>query len=805
MKRYDILKWTLKGENVSPLQVSVPSDVTDELFKAGLISDPLFGKNPDGLTWIANGVWIYESVFDLPKEICGKKRINLCFDGVDTLAEITLNGVEIGKTDNMFLQYSYGVKDILKEKDNVLQVKFLSATEDIRKKNDGKNYRALFTQDRLWIRKAQCHWGWDWAPCLPGIGIWLPVYLQADDGVLINHVKVSSDVQGNVSFFVTLYNNGNHLFENEDEKYKIKIEIDGRKVYHTVSGLINVINVKIENPKLWWPNGYGEQNLYPYSVELEKDGNKVDEKGGEIGIRQILLEQKPIDQNRIGFAVKVNGRKIFCKGSNWVPISSMTGAIEDSSYQTLLQSAKDCNYNMLRVWGGGVYEKDIFYNLCDRLGIMVWQDFMFSCSAIPAHISDVKDSFLKEAEYQIKRLQNHPSIVLWCGGNEYMPHVNGSFYTEGNYLIRVILRGLCSELDGDRVYVHNSPVGLDDDEWHFTNGDAHLSCMDEVFNKEKINSFRRVISSRTSNFISESAHLGPTRLRSIRKFIPKEEIWPTGDSWEYHFLKNPYSPIKATCLDKEKFFASQLFGDYDTVEGFLKKAMLAHAEFMRAEMDFARSTPYCRGFMNWMYNDIWGCGTWSVIDYYGEKKPVYYAMKRCFAPVYIPVCEMQSGIRASVVNDTKTMLDGELICKSKTLDGEVLSEKKFCVSVEKDGVFSVDLENSDCDYTSFEYYADGKSLAKTIYFPKLWKDKKFVTNIKWDVVEKDENTYLVTVKANDFARSVFIDLKDNDGVSYSDNFFDMEKGDCVVVTVKSKKKLEKDDFSVKTFADEWED
>lgn len=806
MKEFTIKNWTLKGDGISPLSVSVPGDVTAELFRAGLIEDPLFGKNPDKLTWIAEKEWVYESVFDAPKELFSKACIQLCFDGVDTLAEISLNGETLGVTDNMFLQYVYDVKKILKEKGNVLRVKFFSVTKDIREKNDGKNYRSLFTQDRLWSRKAQCHWGWDWAPCLPGIGLWLPVYLRADDGVRIQQVKAKSDLQGNVSFFVTLYNNGNHLFENEKAEYRLKVEMDGQTLYHTVCGIVNIINVKIQAPKLWWPNGYGEQNLYDYSVELEKTETVIDERQGEIGIREIVLEQSPVDQNRIGFALIVNGRKIFCKGSNWVPISTMTGAIEDDAYERLLTAAKEADYNMLRVWGGGVYEKEIFYRLCDRLGIMVWQDFMFSCSAIPAMLDGIQESFLKEAEYQIKRLQNHPSIALWCGGNEYMPHREGAYYTDGNYLVRVILRGLCAELDEGRIYVHNSPCGLDDDEWHFTNGDAHISCMDELLDENKINDFRLIISSRTSNFVSESAHLGPTRLRSIKRFIPQEEIWPTGDSWEYHFLKNPYAIIPMTCLDKEKYFAKQFFGEYHDVQDFLKKAMVAHAELLRAEMDFARATSHCRGFMNWMYNDIWGCGTWSVIDYYYEKKPVYYAMKRCFAPIYLPVIETQVGTKAAVANDTDSVINGELVCSWKKLNGELINEKKYFVSVPSDGVETVDISDSiPCDYIAIEYRLDGGERVKTVYFPKLWKDKRFVSDLRWEMRETDEYTYRLSITANAFARTVFIDTSDNTDISYSDNFFDMEKGEEAVITLTSKRPLSKEEIRVKTFADVWLD
>ena len=332
-----------------------------------------------------------------------------------------------------------------------------------------------------------------------------------------------------------------------------------------------------------------------------------------------------------------------------------------------------------------------------------------------------------------------------------------------------------------------------------------MSCMDEVLINDSVEEFRKVISSRTCNFLSESALLGPTRLRSIRKFIPKDDIWPTADSWDYHFLKNPYSPIPITCLEKEKIFARKFFGEFDSVQEFLKKGMMAHAELMRGEIDYTRVTPLCRGFMNWMYNDMWGCGTWSVVDYYFERKPAYYTMKRCFAPIYLPICESVNGIKAGVTNDTEKEISGELICRWKALDGRTLNEKKFSILVASDSVQTVDIDGLECDYISLKFIVDGKLVSKNFYFPNLWKDKSFITDIDWKMKKVDEGIYKITIKANAFARAVFVDTKDNEEITYSDNFFDMEKGDEVEVVIKSNLNLKKGDIKIKTFADVWKD
>lgn len=804
MKKLKLNNWTLRGDKIALFPVCVPGDVTDELYKAGLIEDPLFGQNAENTKWIAEKDWTYESVFDVPQEILSKERIRLCFDGIDTLSEISLNGVKLGETDNMFLRYAFDVRSLLKSEGNVLTVKILSATKYIREKNDGGNYRALFTQDRIWIRKAQCHWGWDWAPNLPGIGIWLPVYIEADDGQIIDNVKVDTYLTGDVRFAVTLHNKGSHLFQNENKEFTLRLMVGDIQKEVPVSATIEILNVKIEKPKLWFPSGYGEQNLYGYTVELLKNGEVVSVKKGKFGIREIKLDESPIGDNRSAFALIVNGRKIFAKGSNWVPCSPMTGTIEKETYRKLLTAAKESNFNILRVWGGGIYEKEEFYELCDELGIMVWQDFMFACSAVPAMLEGIEENFLREAEYQIKRLRNHPSIALWCGGNEYMPHIAGKYYETGNYLVRVILRGLCSELDRGRIYIHNSPYGLDDDEWRLMTGDGHVSCMDEAINRNDFDGYRKYIAHNPTQFASESAHLGPTRLRSLRKFIPEEEIRAIGgETWEYHFVKNPYAPSGETFLLKEKKYAEGFFGKFDCVEDFVKKAMLAHAELLTSEIEFARSNSNCRGFMNWMYNDIWGCGTWSVIDCYFEKKPAMYAMKRAFAPVYICFTQDNDGTYINLLNDTEEIVSGKVVCRAKTLDGELVAEASGTLRAEKDGGdrFLMDLKGGDY-WTAEVSLKNGKQL-KTIYFPSLWKDKNFESELQYEIIKLSEKECEIKIKADKFARTVFIDTSDNVGVEYSDNFFDMEKGDEITVTIKSERPLCAEDVTVKTFADQW--
>ncbi len=782
MKRIELKNWNLtSADGKYDLPVTVPGDVTAALYKAGYISDPLFGTNARALQWIAQQEWVYTADVAVSAELQAMQRIFLCFDGADTLAEVFVNGQHIGSMSNMFCAYRFDIKPYITSETIRVQVRFASSTAYIHSKHDGVNYRELFSQDRIHIRKAQCHWGWDWAPNLPGIGLYLPAYIDADAGIRIDSVSIDAKCSGDIRCTVELENGSWRLAGD----CQILLEAAGQQVQLPAQGLKSILNIRIPDPVLWWPNGCGCQHLYDYHVRIIKDGVCIGEKSGKFGIREVELVQPPVGADRTGFMLRVNGRDIFCKGSNWVPISNMTGAIDDSDYRSLLLAAKQGNFNMLRTWGGGFYEKELFYDLCDEYGILIWQDFMFSCSAIPTQVESMEEQILPEVAYQLKRLQSRTCIALWCGGNEYMPHLQGSYYAKGNHFIRTTLRGMCADLDGTRPYIHNSPYGLGDDEWDFKTGDSHISCMDTVLGERDIPNFRKYISKYPVQFVSESAMLGPTRLKSLKKFIPADQLWPTGESWDYHFVENPYAPVPETFLEKEKRFSAALFGGSETAEDFVKKAMLAHAQILEAEIDFARFNPHCAGFMNWMYNDNWGCGTWSVIDCYMEKKPAYYAMQRAFAPVRLCIIEDERGICLRCSNHIQRPASGKAEVTWKTYAGQVLHS----ASVDMDGTYLETVPGADYVVASLE------SGEKTVFHLALGP-QSFVTDLEASV---DDGC--IRIHANRFARCVFIDCPDSAGVHFSDNYFDMEPGEDRTVFVTPCA----GSFTVKTIADTWEE
>ena len=799
MQIKNLKNWILTGENGERVETTVPSDVFNDLYTAGVIIDPLFGDNLEKIRHLFGKKWKYTAYFDIEKSELESDRAVLVFEGIDTVSEITLNGNQIGKTDDMFLRYEFEVKEFLKEKNNVLEVNIFPAERYVNEK--AYNYRALFGQNRLAVRKAQCHFGWDWAPDCPTAGIWLPCRIEFCDEIRINDVRIKTDISGDVSVIVTLDKKGGTVYAGED-KYVLDVTLNGEKKTYNVTQHASLINFKIENPKLWYPNGYGEQNLYDYEIKLFKNGRQTDGKKGRFGIKKVRLEQKPVGIDGYSFAIVVNGIKIFAKGSNWVPVNALVGAAKTETYRKLIEYAKEASYNILRVWGGGIYEKDEFYDLCDENGILVWQDFPFACSEIPFE-SEFVDNVRKEAEYQLKRIRNHPSLAILCGGNEMLEW-------KSNFdLLYYILHGYCAELCPEIPYIYDSPYSVIDNIWTQSTGDVHDGCLEKVLAADDVKNFRDYVSSENMTFISECVDLGPSRIRSLRKFASEEDIEKLGQILEYHFVDNPYLPEpKETFLTKEKKYAGELFGEVKDAKDFVKKAMIAQGEIIRAEIDQARASDFCNGFMNWMFNDTWGCGTWATVDFYLEKKPIYYYQKRAYKSINAIITKMNGKLFASVANDGKVALKGTLIVKGKTVDGKIVFETKDEMTVKAGGAEKSEIHKANaCDYLIAEFQTEEKTYLSDPYFVNGW-NFDWKTDIETAIIEKEragKYVYIIDLTAKNFARTVFLDTPDNSGVTFEDNFFDMESGEHKIIEVISERKLRAGEITIKTFADEWED
>ncbi len=796
---------------------TVPGDITIDLYRAGLVQNPYFGLNYKDIEWVARRDFTYQSVFCADDELLQNESVEVVFDGIDVFADIYLNGKHIGSAKNMFLQYRFEIRDLLKSGNNLLTVE-MHSTLNAMDKIDTTGYYAIFNEKRMFVRKAQCHFGWDWAPKICAYGIWNDVYLQAGSKQRIDDVFVVADHKGNASFFIELNYNINSTYDTlgvmVEGSYEKKL---GDKLHYYVSdvpfgepnlcksfdviGKRNFACFNNSDAKLWWPVGYGEQPLYNYKVELERDGKIVSVKSGRFGYRTVNLIQEPKGEALLGYQLQVNGVDVFVKGSNWIPVECFTGVVEDEKYRNLVHLAANGGFNMLRVWGGGIYEKNIFYDLCDELGVMVWQDMMLACADVPEDNAEWVANMLAEVDYQVKRLRNHPSLVYWCGGNE-KTGCYGLCITKGEFFTDVTMRGFVTNLDGTRPFAKQSPCSWTDLGNDVNSGESHHNSFERAI-AEGMDKYRSLVAERVVPFVSEAALMGPNSEETTKKIYPSDKLWPMNDLWDDRLMKNPYGTSPMTFADRERFYAESLYGKVKSLTDFTAKGMTAHAEGMRAEAEFTRSNKgISAGFMNWMYSDIWPQGTWSTVDYYCEPKQVYYQMKRSYATVLVTFTQNHNGqTELVVVNDSVKPYSSDIIFGVRTLDGKTLQSSTIAVSELANSVekFVVPFECGKNEYLFAEYVVDGRKQSN-VYSPSMWSNCKFASDYTVSVNQSDNKHAQITICAKQFAKGVFVSFKDNYRYVYDDNYVDVQAGNSCVISVSCNEPFDASNVSVTDFA-----
>lgn len=792
---------------------TVPGDIHNDLVKAGIIPEPYFSDNSKECAWVAEKDWCFIKEFEVEKEFLDKYTY-LNFEGIDTFSEVYLNGKKIGSTENMFLKYEFDVSKEIKEGKNILAVYIKS----IRKMcnnfpQEGQGYFSCFNVPRIFIRKAQFQFSWDWAPDFPATGIFNDVTLISRKSTFIKDYAIRTKMDGSVNFIVNFDKNtvGDEE-QSPNREFVLKVTDEGKtKIYKFPAMQIkNLFNIFIEEPKLWWPVDMGKPNLYSFTLSLVEEGIEVDEISGKFGIRELEFEQKPRKtEGGVTCQMKVNGQPVFLKGANWVPLDIMTGCIPDSKYEKSIQMAKEANFNCLRIWGGGIYEKDIFYNLCDEKGIMVWQDFMFACSDIPDDYEGFVDLIVPEIEYQVARLRNHPSIIVWCGGNEK----TGSFGKDkcrGDRTIYYLVRGIAGHLDYTRPYFPSSPWGYSDVGNAQDSGDSHSNSYNVSMGRPGgVEDFRNVLAGFVPSMSSEIAVQGSPDVTSLKKYIPEDKLWPINDIYDLHFRRNPYDEQGGIAYSQLQMDAAErLFGEFTDVNSFTKKSMTVHSEFVRADGEYHRTRKGdCSAAMFWMYSDVWPCGTWAILDYFMIPKAAYYSAKRTFEPVSIIITQRKEGVKAFVVNDTLENVKGDIVVGQMTVDGKVIFEKKLssCVvgeNVSKE-VFNFEGEmKKEKDSFLYAKFVSGDKEMVTTFFKDLWKDIKWPEpKLKFEVstvLNKDGNfEATVTLSTSKYARFVNIHIEGQDEAILSDNFFDMMGDSQKVVKITSPKQFTKKDVLVK--------
>jgi len=591
------------------MDATVPGDIHIDCQNHGIIADPFFGANIDHLIWMEDKEWWYRLDFPAPDRH-RDQRIFLLFEGLDTFATVFLNGREIAKHENMFTPLRLDVTDELQTGVNRLAICFSSPRFSVRMLPSEKVVGEP-PLHRLFVRKAQSCFGWDIAPRLLTCGIWMPVSLQVVDRLEIAgcswHTLAADERTASVEVAMDILKHGSLV-----EQPLLRLHCDGQSIevpFAVDSPCTTVVQtLTIPSPQLWWPHNHGTPALISYSLELIAGGKKLDKHNGRFGIRTVQLEQEPLPHGETGFCFRVNGKRIFLKGMNWTPADAITARIDRDRYATLLAMAKEANINALRVWGGGIYEKDDFYDLCDELGILVWQDFMFSCGCYPQD-----ESFLRqvqeEAEHVVSRLRSHPCLLVWCGDNECDQLAAGYGVPDypANRLSKEILPGVVHRLCPQIPYVPSSPHSPHlADQNSDREGDVHLWEHGESFEGD-------FYLKRRPKMVTEMGHIALPDLETIRSFIPPEERWPIfNEVWRLHSA-DPLRLFWNRRLDS--LFTSIRAKGWDEptdLDDLIRKTQ---------ELQSQATATWIRHFAN--LSDCWGLFLWNLADSWPQVSDAY--------------------------------------------------------------------------------------------------------------------------------------------------------------------------------------
>lgn len=778
----------------------VPGCVHTDLLAAGRIPDPFYRDNETKLQWIGKTDWEYRTTFTAGASELAREHVELVFEGLDTYATVFLNGARVLEADNMFRTWRVDAKPHLTPGRNELLVRFRSPINEIlpRMKTLGYELPAVNDQGEKTsphTRKAPYQYGWDWGPRFVTSGVWQPVRLEAWDGARLDglHVVAQRVTAGRAELDVEVA-----VVAGAEHETTVVVDsadvgvAPARATARLRPGRNTVrLTLTVSNPRLWWPNGLGAQPLYSLRARA-LDGRRVfDTASARVGIRTVELRQEP-DQWGKSFAFVVNGVPVFAKGGNWIPADSFPNRVTPERYRQLLESCRDANMNMVRVWGGGIYEEDVFYELCDELGLMVWQDFMFACSMYPG--DDVfLENVRQEAIDNVRRLRNHPSIVLWCGNNEvetawmhwgWKDRLPAGLWDDYKKLFHGVLPAVVAEHDPTRSYWPSSPSSnLEDDADSQKIGDVHFWAVwhaSEPFDKYK---------EQHPRFMSEYGFQSFPLIETVKSYTV-----PTDWNIESPVMKHHQRHPRGNALIRE--YMLREFREPKDFESFLYVSQVLQAEGIKLGTEHMRRImPRNMGALYWQVDDCWPVASWSGMDYFGRWKAMHYYARRFFDHVLVSTDDRGEEIAIYVTSDRKEAVRGDLRVRVRDFTGRVLSER--VVPVEAAPVSSSTvvrareselLAGADprAVYLESELVSGGTTLSRSRHFFVAYKDLLVPRPTLTTRVGRSGRATTVTVMADTYARAVHLTL---DGASFSDNFFDLAAGERVTVTVRASRPM----------------
>ncbi len=775
------------------IEAAVPGCVHLDLMDAEIIPDPFYGFNDQDVDWVARANWLYRREFDCPAELLERRRTELVFEGLDTFAIVHLNGQELGRADNMFRCWRFDVTGLLKEESNELLVLFEPARTrgDALREADEVHLSTWFGGSRIYVRKAQYASGWDWGPDLNTMGLWRPAYLEAHEkGRLLDvHAWAEWDEPASPLLHVEV-----ELEAYEAGRVELAVEVTGddarltAQVTEAVSEGRNELSVslRIEEPRLWWPAGGGPQALYTVTVTAELAGEEAS-RSLKTGLRRVELVREK-DEEGESFVFHVNGEPVFCRGANWVPADSFLPRVGPEDYEELLQRAADANMNMIRVWGGGIYEDDRFYEICDRLGLMVWQDFMLACATYPEHLDGWRENVSQEAQQAVRRLRNHPCVVLWCGNNECQMLAARRQAPPHEQVCEQMLPELCARLDPSRPYWPGSPFGGEDPNSPSEGDQHHWGAWWQWESPEAQRNYR-------GRFISEYGLQAPPSLETVRRYIPSSGHYVQSRVMEHH---------NRAWQGTERLYRhlSAMFRVPAEFEDTVYLMQLTQGEAVKAGAEYWRSRKFrTAGALVWQLNDCWPAVSWAALDYAHRPKALYYYARRFFNPV-LPVIDFRDGrFTVGVVNDRPEEFRGQLVCGFSWLSGDPVWGERQEVTVQANSVAGaltkprdeLDVLDPTKQYFWVRLIEDDAELGRNAWFLAPYKHVRFQPP-EWEIEVESASPRRHTVRlttTGGFAKGVWLRAEGVEA-EFSDNYFDVFPEVPVEVEVSTRADLKPD-------------
>ena len=775
----------------------IPSSAQYALYRLGVKPDFNFGLNEGEYYELENKAWVFTNTFQI--DSIGFSIERLTFHGVDTFASVYLNDTFLGRTENMFLKYSYDVKGILKQGENTLTVKFEKILDRLDRSVESEQHAPLnFSMDkrRPYARKMQCSWGWDWGPRILETGIWKSVELEFFDAGYIEDTAVRLESAANKQ--IRILGKAHRCKSPVQIKAEIAhgVQKVGEDIWELSADEFDRV-VQLDELLLWYPNGCGAQNLYTVTLTL-LSGETVEQVVQiETGFREIKLIEEPDGEGK-SFLFEVNGIRLFAKGANWIPADAFINRVTEEDYRAYIDKAVSMNMNMLRIWGGGIYESEYFYRECNRRGILVWQDFMFTCAEYPDHQDRFVELVSREAEQAVKQLRNNPCMALYCGNNEnnWLMQLyykkNDDYFFGGNRLYKNVLKDVCRRLDDTVPYWVSSPYSETGDCNDPLSGDIHawdVYCFwAETGCYEQVN----------GKFISEFGFQGSASKKTVYAYTPEAE----------HSIYSDVSFAHNKCYEGIEHCVKYLYtevGGFNDFESYIHLLQFIQGEAVKLGVEHWRSRKFkTAGTLFWQMNDNWDCTSFSCIDHQKRNKALYYYAKRFYDDLLVTMKNVETQASIIITNDRLCDVSGSLSIKAYRTDGTLLNTVTIPVligansseTVFNGSVFELAAEQGLVSYPQYHHGTVhvnklDKIVEEVVFFTELTVGSSHYRNYK--ALTKYRRVHLqdpaiscrvlknqVILTASKPAFGVYAEA-DTD-VQFHDNFITMEPGREYVLT-----------------------